>query len=233
LSPNRGEDDDEDDPFAAKPDVQEEPAPVRTAAAPPTARPPAAPATTPPAAAAPPAAGRGPSGPTPTTTAAPNAPAAAPAPPAVVPQPDRTEGDDDLWASADDDAPVTPRPPAAAGPATAPTQTAALPRPNEAALVAEGLDAYRRRDYRAALETWLPLARGGNADAQFYVGGLYMDGSGVPEDVIQAHAWWQLASEQEHARAKEFLTLVKSVMDDDQIKKAGELVTRLRPVRRQ
>ncbi|MSO65094.1 MAG: hypothetical protein EXQ85_04730 [Alphaproteobacteria bacterium] len=126
-----------------------------------------------------------------------------------------------------------PPPPATAAP-PAPARVASAPaaQPNDAALVNEGLEAYRRKYFKAALEVWLPLAKAGNADAQFYVGGLYMDGSGVAEDVIQAHTWWLLSSDQGHVRAKEFLGLVKSVMDQDQIKRSEELVSQLRPVRR-
>ncbi|MBM3503363.1 MAG: SEL1-like repeat protein [Alphaproteobacteria bacterium] len=247
LSPNRDDDDgEEEDPFAAKGPAADKPA---EAPARPAARSPAPPRTA--------AAPRSSAPASPTAAASTTSTAVAPAAPspprpdpagdakppaeALTPAPERTEGDDNLGAD-DETAPMNqaavaaptpppPRVPSAAAPAPAAPRSAALPR-DDAALVAEGLEAYRRRDFRAAMEVWLPLARTGSADAQFYVGGLYMDGSGVPEDVVQAHAWWKLASEQDHARAKEFLTLVKSVMDDDQIKKSDELAERLRPARR-
>ena len=34
--------------------------------------------------------------------------------------------------------------------------------------------------------------------AQFYVGGLYIDGTGVVASRVQAHLWWSLAAAQGH-----------------------------------
>ena len=57
-----------------------------------------------------------------------------------------------------------------------------------------GLRAYESRDYVKALKSWLPVADSGNANAQFYVGGLFRDGAGVPTDLPRAHLWWSLAA---------------------------------------
>ena len=80
-----------------------------------------------------------------------------------------------------------------------------------------GLIAYRARDYRTALTNWLPLAQQGNENAQFFVGGLYADGAGVPRDVVRAHVWWSLAATSGHDAATQFLGNLKLEMEPDQI----------------
>ena len=89
--------------------------------------------------------------------------------------------------------------------------------------VEQGLLAYRDQDFEAAYSLWLPVAEGGNADAQFFLGGLYMDGAGVDEYLTRAHAWWRLSAEQGHAKATEFLDLIRSIMTEDQIDAAERL----------
>ncbi len=114
------------------------------------------------------------------------------------------------------------------------TEVAALPQAEDeetpestvllgAEAVESGLVAYREKNYAAALRIWFPAARAGDAEAQFFVGGLYMDGSGVDEDVVKAHAWWRVAAEQNHTKAKEFLEVLRSIMTEDQRNKAAEL----------
>ena len=87
----------------------------------------------------------------------------------------------------------------------------------------QGILAYLARDYRKALDTWLGLARRGIADAQFFVGGLYMDGEGVDRDLVRAHAWWRLAEDQGHAKAAEFLRQLRDMMNQEEIARAERL----------
>jgi TPR repeat protein len=96
-----------------------------------------------------------------------------------------------------------------------------------AAAVSEGLRAYQGKDYTTALRTWLPLAEAGNRDAQFFVGGLYMEGAGVPEDQVRAHAWWRLSADQGHSRASEFLEVIVTIMTADQLSAARDLAGEL------
>lgn len=90
--------------------------------------------------------------------------------------------------------------------------------------VEEGVQAYLLRDYRTALETWRRLAERGNAEAQFYLGGLYRDGAGVERDFALAHAWWTLAGAQGHTRARQFLGQLVILMDAEEISRAKRLV---------
>ena len=50
----------------------------------------------------------------------------------------------------------------------------------------EGVAAYDRKDFAAALSLWLPLAERGNGAAQFNVGVLYEKGLGVAQDTSEA-----------------------------------------------
>ena len=79
-----------------------------------------------------------------------------------------------------------------------------------------GLIAYHARDYRTALTNWLPLAQG-NENAQFFVGGLYADGAGLPRDVVPAQVWWSLAATSGHDAATQFLGNLKLEMEPHQI----------------
>jgi len=59
-----------------------------------------------------------------------------------------------------------------------------------------GVEAYSKRDFKAALNEWLPLAESGDATAQNAVGALYDHGLGMEEDDAAAVQWYQLAADQ-------------------------------------
>lgn len=59
----------------------------------------------------------------------------------------------------------------------------------------EGLAAYYRLDYAAALKEWLPLAERGDASAQYQLGILHYRGDGVVQDYGQAAKWFRRAAE--------------------------------------
>lgn len=71
--------------------------------------------------------------------------------------------------------------------------------------VARGLAAYHGGLFHEAREAWEPLARRGDALAQFYLGGLFRVGAGVPPDPVSAYLWWSLAARAGHQAAKEQL----------------------------
>jgi TPR repeat protein len=66
----------------------------------------------------------------------------------------------------------------------------------------QGMAAYRRQDFPAALEQWRPLAYIGNALAQFTLGTMYQNGNGVPLDHAEAAKWFRLAAGQGRADAQ-------------------------------
>ncbi len=52
----------------------------------------------------------------------------------------------------------------------------------------EGLVAAQRGDYATALNEWQPLAKQGNAGAQYNLGVSYANGEGVPKNAVEAVA---------------------------------------------
>jgi TPR repeat protein len=65
-----------------------------------------------------------------------------------------------------------------------------------------GEKAYHRGDYATALREWHPLAKQGQAAAQYHLGLLYANGQGVPKDDAQARQWYEKAAAQGHADAQ-------------------------------
>ena len=72
----------------------------------------------------------------------------------------------------------------------------------------EGVAAYNRGDYGAALLEWRPLAEQGDASAQLNLGYMYDNGYGVTEDYKEAMKWYRRAAEQGNARAQYNLGLM-------------------------
>lgn len=83
-------------------------------------------------------------------------------------------------------------------------------------VVEAGITAYGENDFTRAYDLWLAVARRGNADAQFLVGGLYADGTGVPPSLGRAYQWWRLSAGQGHTRAQELLPTLLGMMDENE-----------------
>ena len=141
----------------------------------------------------------------------------------ISPAPEENLSAELFGSEATDGKPRSPGP-AVEGAAAPPAPTTRI---DESAEVEPGLLAYRSQAYGQAMSLWLPLAQQGNSEAQFFVGGLYMDGSGVEEDVVQAHAWWQLSAQKGHAKAQEFLDLIEAIMTEKQLQQATQLAPTL------
>lgn len=69
----------------------------------------------------------------------------------------------------------------------------------------EGMEAYQRQDFAAAYEKLLPLAEGGDTEAQFLLGEMYRQGQGVRQDYRQAVAWHRKAAEHGNGAAQYFM----------------------------
>jgi len=70
-----------------------------------------------------------------------------------------------------------------------------------------GTAAYRRHDYGRAASIFLDLAALGDARAQTYLGYMYAQGLGVPQNYIIAAGWRRCASQQGVPSAQYFLGL--------------------------
>lgn len=64
---------------------------------------------------------------------------------------------------------------------------------------------YDAGDYENAAKLYIPLAKDGNAEAQYTLGMMYRAGRGVPHDYIEARRWYQLAAEQGNYLAQFYL----------------------------
>jgi len=58
-----------------------------------------------------------------------------------------------------------------------------------------GIEAFQQGNFAAALTAFEPLARDGDATAQFYLAEMFLKGTGVPQEFTHAHKWYQLAAE--------------------------------------
>jgi TPR repeat protein len=66
----------------------------------------------------------------------------------------------------------------------------------------EGVAAYKRGDYAAALREFMPLALAGDSSAQYNLGVIYRLGEGVPQNDAEAMRWYRLAAAQGAANAQ-------------------------------
>lgn len=62
--------------------------------------------------------------------------------------------------------------------------------------------AYDRANTATALQTWLPPAQAGDAEAQAYAGEIYAKGQGLPPDYKAAAEWYRKAAAQGNGRAQ-------------------------------
>ena len=73
---------------------------------------------------------------------------------------------------------------------------------NASAGINEGVKAYKRGDYAAALKEFRPLAEKGNAKAQSNLGLMYSNGHSVSRDYKEALKWYRKSANQGHAIAQ-------------------------------
>lgn len=72
----------------------------------------------------------------------------------------------------------------------------ALGAPAAAGPLEDGIAAYREKEYAKAAELWQPLAEKGDAAAQYHLGTLYAEGTGVRQNDTTAFMWFQRAANQ-------------------------------------
>ncbi len=72
----------------------------------------------------------------------------------------------------------------------------------------EGWRAYQRGEYATALRHWNRLAEQGDPIAQYNVGVMYDEGTGVDRDAAKVIKWWRKAADQGHVMAQHNLAMV-------------------------
>jgi TPR repeat protein len=93
----------------------------------------------------------------------------------------------------------------------------------------DGVAAYDRKDYAAALWIFRPLAEQGNASAQNNLGVMYAIGNGIPQDYVEAHKWANLAAAQGNKVAEKFMDSIAARMTPAQIAEAQRLAREWKP----
>jgi uncharacterized protein len=77
-----------------------------------------------------------------------------------------------------------------------------------------------------------PAADQGRAEAQFFLGNMYVKGQGVPEDYVFAHMWFTLAAAKGDEGAKEGRNMLAEHMTAAQIAEAQRLASEWKPKRK-
>ncbi len=81
--------------------------------------------------------------------------------------------------------------------------------------IADPLSEAKRADtsgnYAEAAKLFKPLAEQGNAEAQYFLGVIYGNGHGVPQDYKEAVKWYRLAAEQGDTRSQQQLGAIYSL----------------------
>ena len=72
----------------------------------------------------------------------------------------------------------------------------------------DGVVAFIKGDSATAMKIWQPLAKEGNAEAQYHLGYMFQTGTGVKKDNKKALYWYNLAAKNGHGKA---LVLAKVV----------------------
>ena len=75
----------------------------------------------------------------------------------------------------------------------------------------------------SALEDVRTCAEQGDAGAQYNLGLMYARGDGVPEDIVLAYMWWNLAEAQGNESARDNKEIAESRMTREQITEAQRL----------
>jgi TPR repeat protein len=78
-------------------------------------------------------------------------------------------------------------------------------QPSVAADLKSAERAYKKKDYAAALKEFTPAAKQGNAEAEVYLGRMYLLGQGVPTDREEAIKWLKASGDKGNADAQFFL----------------------------
>ena len=84
-----------------------------------------------------------------------------------------------------------------------------------------------RGDLPKAVPYYLYAASKNFAEAQYLLGTMYVMGRGVDEDLIQGHAWLEIAANQRHAAAQEAMTELDKKMTLRQSEKARQEFNRI------
>ncbi len=87
----------------------------------------------------------------------------------------------------------------------------------------KGFAAHKRGDYKTALREFKPLAKQGDALAQFSLGVMYYTGKGVPQNMVYAYMWFNIAVSSGYKNASEIRDFIAELMTPADISTAQNL----------
>jgi len=106
---------------------------------------------------------------------------------------------------------------------------AVVPKPSpQAERLAKAEGALARGDYAGAREILVPLAQGGNTQAQTRLAEMYASGKGVSRNYIQAYIWYSLATRGGSTTAPAERDRMARLMQPAEVKQADEVVDSMR-----
>lgn len=88
----------------------------------------------------------------------------------------------------------------------------------------DAVDAMRSGDFAEAYCIMRPLAEDGDADAQYNIGWMYMNGYGLRVNDSLALEWWEKASEQGHSDASFSIGMLYSLGESEVSKDSDEAI---------
>jgi uncharacterized protein len=71
-----------------------------------------------------------------------------------------------------------------------------------------GIRYFDHKSFEMARQSWEPMAKAGDCDAEYRMGTLYFLGAGVPMDYKAAHEWWLTAANKGQAFAQFLLAVM-------------------------
>ena len=83
--------------------------------------------------------------------------------------------------------------------------------------------AYQKGDFATAIKKFRKSAEQGNGIAQSYLGVMYYDGKGVPQDHVLAYMWFNIAAYNGNSSAAVTRAVIVEKMTPGQIEKAQTL----------
>ena len=81
----------------------------------------------------------------------------------------------------------------------------ALPAVCSASSLHEAIATFDRQDYSLAYQQLLPLAEQGNGEAQYYIGGMLVEGMGVSADTTKGVYWLEQSVKNQYPMAAKML----------------------------
>jgi TPR repeat protein len=85
------------------------------------------------------------------------------------------------------------------------------------------------KNIATAMSWYRKAAEQGNGPAQYYLGLMYAQGRGVPQDFVQAHMWLNLAATQDTGDAAQSRDTLAAMMTPAQVAEAQKLAREWKP----